>query len=101
MKRPASMNARPAFSHVLFFLLAVIMFSISLMPFRRWLRLCRPQRTRRASHEIQRTFLLPLENGRRPSSGSHSPHENWTALSIPKVERHITTGPLMGRSRAR
>ena len=29
MKRPASMNARPAFSHVLFFLLAVIMFSIS------------------------------------------------------------------------
>ena len=29
MKRPASTNARPAFSHVLFFLLAVIMFSIS------------------------------------------------------------------------
>ena len=29
MKRPASTNARSAFSHVLFFLLAVIMFSIS------------------------------------------------------------------------
>ncbi len=29
MKRPAPMNARPAFSHVLFFLLPVIMFSIS------------------------------------------------------------------------
>lgn len=45
MKPPASPNAQPAFSHVLVFLLAVIMFSIS-YAVSSLAVLCRPQPTR-------------------------------------------------------
>ena len=55
MKRPASTNVRPAFSHVLFFLLAVIMFSIS-YAVSSLAATVRPQPTRRALQEIRPTF---------------------------------------------